>query len=206
MKITYTESKSQNNAHQHIHSVDSKVGNHGADAVLHAYEPAFKSHQTKSGRSGPNSYEEISGSQFTDFRSTFDYQKGCLDKDPLDGYEQGSDGQGYTERPCKYPCTFLPVATSICLGGKASCTDTQETEIPIQQVEEHRTDGYASDQSRRISVKVTCHCYIHHADYRHGDIGQNAWYGQFQYILIDRPHSRTELPVFSFFIQHSEVG
>ena len=85
---SYTESQRKNNAHKDVHSVYRDVRQHGAHAVLHAYEPALQGHQTEGRWSRPYADEEILRGQVTYLRSAVDEQEGSLDEYPLDGYKE----------------------------------------------------------------------------------------------------------------------
>ena len=181
-------SESQHEAHKHVHAVHDQVRDHRADAVLHSDEPAFEGHQTQCRRRCPYAYEEIAGRQLLHLRSTVDDKESGLDEYPLDGDQGKGACHSDSDRSGEYPRTFLPVPSSERLGRQSAGADAQKAEIPVEQVEEHGTDGDASDHGRRLSVKMAGHGNVHHSYDRDGDVGQNARNGQFKYFLVDCFH------------------
>ena len=217
MQPTDSEPEGQDYAHKDIHSVDSHVSSHGTDTVLHAYEPAFESHQAKGCRSRPYANEEILGRQFTDFRTGVHHKKGQPDEYPLDRNQHQCTCQGYAKGARQDACAFLAVSTTVCLSRQSTCTYTKETEVPVQQVKQHGAYGDAANHHCRRRIKMSGDGDVHHTDEWHGDIGQNAGDGQFKYIFVDRFHaepgkyssgkysSGKYLAIFSLLIQHAEI-
>ena len=70
----------------------------------------------------------------------------------------------------------MAVASTICLGGQSACADTQESEVPVEQVEKHRPDGDASDSEGGTDVPHDSGIHDAHQGYR--DIRQNTRYRQ----------------------------
>ena len=70
----------------------------------------------------------------------------------------------------------MAVASTICLGGQSACADTQESEVPVEQVEKHRPDGYTSDSEGGTDVAHDSGIHDAHQGYR--DIRQNTRYRQ----------------------------
>ena len=190
------DSQGEYDAHQDVHSVHDKVGDHRTDAVLHADEPAFEGHQTEGRWGCPYPYMEICGGQFAHLRSAVDHKEGRFEEYPLYGNQDKGTPQSYSEGAGKNSCTFLPVVSAEGLGSQTSCTHAKETEVPVEQVEEHGPDGDSADHCRRRNhlpgrhrpVQMAGHGDIHHSHQRDGYVRQNAGDCQFQYILIDWSH------------------
>ena len=78
------------------------------------------------------------------------------------------------------------VATTIRLRRETRGADPQKTEVPVQQVEEHRADGDTTD-SRRIA-QVPYDSGIHDAYERNRDIRQDAWESEAEYGFVSGRH------------------
>ena len=116
--------------------------------------------------------------------STIHDKEGRFHKEPLYGNQHQRASQGNTHGTGQYPGTFLTVSPAESLGGQSTGTHTQEAEIPIKKIEEHRTYGDAADHCGSIGVKMAGNGNIHHSDNRDGDIGQNARNGQFKDVFV----------------------
>ena len=146
---------------------------------------------------------EISLGEFPDLRGAFHDEEGQVHEDPLGQYAGGGYDQGHARRPEQCIGSGLHVPSSVGLGGQSPCSDTQETEVPVQQVEQKSTYRDASNQHRRIPVKMACHGKVHHAHDGNGDIGEYARDSEPEYFSVQRGHPvLSEFPVF---LNHAEV-
>ena len=71
------------------------------------------------------------------------------------------------------------VATSECLRRHSTCSDSQEAEIPIEQVKQHSTDGNSAHG--RCIGDVAGNGNIDNAHKGNRDIGQDTWNGKTKY-------------------------
>ena len=103
-------------------------------------------------------------------------------KQPLEQpYGQGC--QGYdTETLGEYLGAFLAVAMTKGLCRHTTCADPQETEVPVQQVEQHRTDRDTA--YRRCIGYMSYNRHIHQSHQGDGDIRQDTRQGQVEDTLI----------------------
>ena len=106
----------------------------------------------------------------------------------MDGDQHKGTCEGYAHGARQNACAFLAVAAAVRLRCKTAGADSEETEVPVQQVKEHGAYGNASDHRRRTGIQMSCNGYVHHADKGHSDVGQNAWDGQFEYVFVDCFH------------------
>ena len=70
------------------------------------------------------------------------------------------------------------VLAPVSLCGQASGADPQESEIPVQQVEEHGAYGDCAYGSH--VAESARHTYVHHSHQRDRDVGKNTWYCKMQ--------------------------
>ena len=82
----------------------------------------------------------------------------------------------------------MHVISSLGLCRKSSGADTQETEVPVQQVEQQRSDGNAADECGCLPVQVSGNGDVHHSHERNGDIGEYARKSKLQYVSIQYVH------------------
>ena len=141
----------QDNAGDNVYHIDNQVGSHGTDGVLHPNKPALDGHQGKGGRRSPDADEEVAQGQFAHGIGTVGDIQGQVNKGPLEHQNQCGNQQGQ-DHPAEqdYPRS-LPVFPSIGLGRKASRPHTQETEVPVQQVEQHGSHRDPANQGRRFA-------------------------------------------------------
>ena len=188
MKTADSKSEREDYTHEDIHSIDSHVRNHRADAVLHSYEPSLQGHEAECCRSRPDTDVEISCSEILHLRAGIHNQECGLNEYPLDSNQKQGTRQGYAEGARQNAGAFPAVAAAVRLGCQTARSHTQETEVPVKQIKQHGTDGYATDHRSRRYIQMSCNGYIHHTDKGHGDVGQYAWNGQFQYVFVDWFH------------------
>ena len=131
MQTSDSESERKDYAHEDIHAVDSHVGSHRTDTVLHSYEPALEGHETEGCRGSPYADIEVFRCKSLHFRTGINNQESRLDKYPLDRDQNQSACEGYAHGARQNACAFLAVATAVCLGRQAACADTEESEVPI---------------------------------------------------------------------------
>ena len=75
---------------------------------------------------------------------------------------------------------------------QTGCANTQETEVPVQQVKEHCADGYTADSSRVTDMSDDGG--IHYPDERDSDVRQYAGYRQAEYFAVRVVHLRRYTP------------
>ena len=75
---------------------------------------------------------------------------------------------------------------------KAGRTDAQETEVPIQQIKEHRTDGDTA--YRRSITEMSDDSGIDYSHEGDGNVRQDTGYGEPEYVAIRALHLKRCTP------------
>ena len=172
----------QHITHSHIHDIHHHVRNHGANRVLHTDKPPLDCHQAQRCRCCPYADKEVLAGEDGYFRRTRDNRQGSCHKQPLQQPYQCRSQQRDSHTMRQQTCTLYPIVATVCLSGHTTRTDTQETEVPIQQIKQHRTNSYAAD-SMCIGDMSHNRC-IHQSHQRNGDIRQDTGDCQTKDLLI----------------------
>ena len=184
------EAETQAERQRDVEAVHKEVGNHGLDGILKADEPTLESKQGKSGGRSPDTYLEVLGGQFPHFRGAVYKEKGKPQHRPLKRDERKARNKGNPKGPQKdaadgkrtvmagHDVTRLKAPES--LGREPAGARPKESEVPVQEVEEHSADGNPPNQRRpaRGTAKVARHGDIGHPDQRHGYARQDAGDGE----------------------------
>ena len=156
----------------HIHHIHDHIRQHGADRVLHANEPALNSHQRQCRRRSPHTNKEVFACEGGNFSGTGHNRERRRHKEPLHQPYQRSTYQSNTHTLRQETSTLLTVIATKGLRRHTARTDTQETEVPIKQIKEHRTNGYTANG---MSIGNMSHdSRIHQSHQRNSDIGKNT--------------------------------
>ena len=76
--------------------------------------------------------------------------------------------------------------------GETGRTDPQETEVPIQQIKEHRTDGDTA--YRRSITEMSDDSGIDYSHEGDGNVRQDTGYGEPEYVAIRVLHLKRYTP------------
>ena len=196
----------QDYAAGYVPAVDDQVAAHRCDAVLHAYEPALESHQGECGWSRPYPYEEVAAGQAAHFGAAVYQEEGPFDEEPLYGQQQQGGGGGDDQGALEHSCALSQVALPVGLGREPARAAAQEGEVPVEQVEKGRAEGYCGNEGGGAgtgfqTVQMPGNGYVHHSHQGDGDVGEYARQGESENLSV-------HLPVFAFVdvLEHSQVG
>ena len=142
---------------------------HGRAGVLHADEPPDEPVETEHGGGAPHAYMEITGRQRGNVGRGL-YQ-GEHNRKQRAAQEQQHKGhaKGYRERAGQKERHLRQVATAQGLRRHAAGAHAQESEYPVDKVENHRPHGNGADIDGIAHVAHDGH--IDQPEQRHGDVG-----------------------------------
>ena len=168
--------------HQHeeqrrhdVHAVQRDGYPHRCLRVLHADEPAFDGVKPQRGRCRPDAHEEIGQRQVYHMAATLE-DMGYRQRDrPLQQDNQQGDTQRNGAGADEYLHRLGPLLGAESLCREATGAHPQESEVPIDEVEDLGADG---DGANMVAREVPHNGHIHHSEQRHGDIGHDVWQRQ----------------------------
>ena len=131
----------------HVYHIHHDVDRHRAFGVLHADEPTFEGHEHQRCGSRPDTDEEIRPGHIRHFGGTRHNRQHRRHKQQLDDPNpQRSNQRDRQALRQRFAASGL-VSGAERLCGEARSADSQEAEIPVQQIKEHRADGNTADGS-----------------------------------------------------------
>ena len=174
----------------HVDDVDRNVACHGRHGILHPDEPSLQRHQREGGRGCPDADEKIAPRKHGHLRRTGNERHSHTKEQPLEcpDEQRRTDGNSEALNQNLTCATKIPPAKG--LRRHTPRAHSQETEVPVEQIEEHGADGNAAN-GRGIG-DMACYGNVHHAHKRHGDICQDAGYRQPQDLVMEGFHENEE--------------
>ena len=166
------ESIDEEQAEDDVHQVENRGYPHRGSGVLHPEEPAFQHVETDGGRSRPDADVEVGEHQAYGRRGTVQETFAEQCDRPLQQEEHRR------RRPCNHQTlhqhveVLLLVFRAVRLRREPSRACSQESEVPVNQVEDHRRQGDGRNVTRVADVSHNRH--INHAEQRHRDVGHDA--------------------------------
>ena len=163
-------------AEDDVDQVDDDGDVHWEARVLHTDVPSLESEQRDGGRGRPDACEKIFGRIAHRVRRAVHHHQRqpagwtlqdqqrhrCRQRDRKSPYQNGGD--------------FAEIVRAVGLCRQAAGSHSQESQVPVYEVENGRPDGDSADQ--RVVAEVTDDGHVDHAQQRDRDVGDDVRNGQ----------------------------
>ena len=177
----------------HIHHVYQDIHRHGRTGILHADEPSLEGEEREGCRSCPYTDIEILTSNRRHFVRTRHKRQHNCHKQPLYRPDSQCCHHGDCHALPQYLSALLRnlgtsyivlLSFSIGLCSQTAGSDSEETEVPVQQIKEHCADGYSAYGS--CVTQVSHNRGVHYSHQRDSYIRQDTRNSESQYFFIGR--------------------
>ena len=165
----HTADKDQQQRGYDVHHILCQRYHHRNARVLHTDKPARKSVESEHCRGSPDTDITVSSCQFHDIRFRRHRPESAAYQPFLENEEQHSYPHPDTQRAHQEPQHLSQISPSQSLRSHSAGSHSQESEKPVDDIEEHRPYGNGSDVSRIADMPDDGD--IHQTQKRYRDIG-----------------------------------